>query len=171
MTAIPGYTTAVNEVITQAQTWMGQASAAVKASAAKVEAGTYTVSDATADMVQAFTLTASGWIGLAAALFEAATDLGPPVSTATTVESDQVDLPTPVASPSTLAVAGPISSLKGDVIPASKITFKPSSLAVGDTSFVAVVAAAGLPSGAYDGPVSITPASGAVQTVTIYVWL
>jgi hypothetical protein len=170
MTGVPGYTSAVDEFITQAQTWLGQASAAAKASATKIEAGTYTASDAASDMVQAVTLTASGWIGLVAAFYDAATEVGmPAVSMIAT--SDPVPITAiPAGATATMALDGPLKSGPAE-IPASRVKFDPDPLGAGATSFKLVVDWSGFPALAYDGKVKVTPTSGPVQTVAVHLEL
>ena len=168
MTGIPGYKSAVNEFVTQAQTWVGQASAAAQASAAKLEAGTYTATDASADVMQATSLVVSGWLAWFAAFVDAATGMSTTPSSTSTITTDPI-VTTASGNDRDVALAGALVSLKGDIIPATAVTCTPSKLLAGQTTFQLDVNAAGYPVGIYLGHVTLTPVNGAADTVPVTV--
>lgn len=168
MTGMPGYTTAVNEFVQQAQTWLTQASTAAQASAAKVEAGTYTMADANTDMVQAVTLVASGWLGWFAACLDAATELSTSAATLGPFKTADFSTAAPVTADCALALDGPLLSGFGDQLPVANVTFDPPKLLAGSQKFKLVVDPAGVAYGYYTGQATATPLSGTAEKVAIY---
>lgn len=156
--AFEGYVERVNELLDE---W----TPFIKAVSGKIDAGTYDGDSASADFPRVAKLVADSLFGLGSEAIDALAILTSDFS-----EEEKVTYSVGAAkagSTRTLALKGDLTSVTGQVLPKSRVKFKPSTLHSADSAFTLDVNGDGLKARTYDGYVVITTVASATSPADV----